>query len=85
MTTRIEKIQEKLNTALNPSTLEIIDDSAKHRGHAGAAGGAGHYTVIIASAQFVEKSKVQCHKLVYDALTGMIPDEIHALRIKLIC
>ena len=80
--TRIDVIREKLTTALNPTALEIIDNSYQHRGHAGTAGGAGHYTVEIASPEFAGKSKIACHQLIYAALEGMIPDEIHALVIK---
>jgi BolA family transcriptional regulator, general stress-responsive regulator len=81
---RLEKIREKLTAALEPTELEVIDDSAAHRGHAGAAGGAGHYTVKIASPLFTGRSKVQNHRLIYEALDGMIPDDIHALKIEII-
>jgi BolA protein len=82
--TRVEIIHEKLTAALNPTELDVIDNSAAHRGHAGTAGGAGHYTVEIASPEFSGKSKIACHQLIYAALEGMIPDEIHALIIKII-
>lgn len=82
--TRVDTIRDKLTQALTPTVLELIDDSAQHRGHAGAAGGAGHYTVKIAAPEFRGKTKVECHKLIYSALAGMIPDEIHALKITII-
>jgi len=82
--TRVDTIRDRITEALEPTILELMDDSAQHRGHAGSAGGAGHYTVNIASVKFQGKSKVECHKLIYSALAGMITDEIHALKIKII-
>jgi BolA family transcriptional regulator, general stress-responsive regulator len=82
---RTAKIEHLLNTALHPTTLQVIDDSAAHAGHAGhagTAGGAGHFTVIISSAAFQGKSLIEQHQLVYQALAEMLPDEIHALSIK---
>lgn len=78
---RVDKIKRLLNEQLNPNTLEVIDDSAAHRGHAGSAGGAGHYTVKISSQQFQNKSLIEQHQLVYKALAEMLPSEIHALSI----
>lgn len=80
--TRIEIIEEKIKTALNPESLQIIDDSAQHIGHAGASQGAGHYTVIVVSKAFENLNTVKRHQLVYAALKDMIPDEIHAVQIK---
>lgn len=82
--TRVDIIHDKLTQSLTPTVLELMDDSAQHRGHAGAANGAGHYTVKIASPEFKGKTKVECHKLIYNALAGMIPDEIHALKIMIL-
>ena len=84
MSDRIERMQEKLTTNLQPAELEIIDDSADHIGHAGSANGAGHYTVRIARAAFKDKMPVACHRLVYKALGEMMDDEIHALRIEVL-
>lgn len=76
---RINLIQQKLNEALSPETLEVIDNSAEHAGHAGAQSGAGHFTVNIVSNAFVGKSMPAQHRLVYDALADMMKEEIHAL------
>jgi BolA protein len=78
---RVERIRAKLEAALTPMVLEIRDDSALHAGHAGAQGGAGHYTVVIKTAAFDRLRRLQRHRLVYDALAEMMPNEIHALSI----
>ena len=78
-----ERIAAQLKTALAPERLEVIDDSAKHAGHAGARpGGETHYTVEIVSAAFAGKSRVQRHRLVYDALKGELAGGVHALAIE---
>ncbi len=59
----------------------MIDDSAKHAGHAGAEGGAGHYSVIIAADCFNNLSRVAAHREIYHVLADLIPHEVHALRI----
>lgn len=81
---RINIITERLQNAFSPTQLEVIDDSHKHIGHAGAQGGAGHYTVIIHSDMFSNKSRVDVHREIYRTLNDMIPHEIHALQIKII-
>ena len=80
----IATMKARIDTALAPTQLEIIDDSAEHLGHASAPEGAGHYTVIIASPQFVDKSPVACHRLVYAAVGDLMPAKIHALRIQVV-
>ncbi|MEE9343874.1 MAG: BolA family protein [Gammaproteobacteria bacterium] len=81
-TDRIALITDILTNALSPATLNIIDESAKHAGHAGAKGGGGHFIVEIVSDAFEEKSLIQRHRLVYDALGDAMQTEIHALSIK---
>jgi BolA protein len=78
----IEQIREKL-AVLSPTKLEVIDESAMHIGHAGAASGGGHYAVQISAEIFKGKPLVQCHQLVYQALGDMMKHEIHALKIKI--
>lgn len=82
MTDRIELIRSRLDTALAPLSIEIIDESAKHAGHAGARSGGGHFIVEIVSDAFQGKSLIQRHRLVYDALGDAMRSEIHALSIK---
>lgn len=76
-----DTIRQKLNEALNPQVLEIMDNSAAHTGHAGARSGGGHYHVTIVSDAFTSKSMVQRHQLVYKALGDLMKHEIHALGI----
>ncbi|MBE0624274.1 MAG: BolA family transcriptional regulator [Burkholderiales bacterium] len=74
-------IEQKL-AALQPSHLEIRDDSALHAGHEGAKGGGGHYSLTIVSPQFSGKNTVARHRLVYAALGAMMQQQIHALAIR---
>lgn len=81
MSDRIERIKQKLRDALAPVELEVIDESHKHAGHAGAKGGGGHYIVKIVSPAFEGKSLIQKHRMVYEAVGDMMKSEIHALSI----
>jgi BolA protein len=81
---RLAVMRERLERAFQPVRLQIVDDSEKHKGHAGNDGYAGHYTVIIASQAFKNKSLVNAHRDVYSVLNDMIPGEIHALVIKIL-
>ena len=78
---RVERIRERLTKALSPGKLEITDDSHMHKGHAGAAGGAGHFSVMIVSGKFTGQNMIQRHRMVYLAVNDMMPAEIHALSI----
>lgn len=75
----LELLQQRLSV-LEPSQLEIRDDSALHAGHAGSSGG-GHYTVTIESSHFAGKSTIIRHRLIYQAVGDLIPSRIHALSI----
>lgn len=75
-------IRARLHAALAPSTLEIVDDSHKHAGHAGAQAGGGHFTVTLVAAAFTGKSLLQRHRMVYDALGSAMHSDIHALSIR---
>jgi len=77
----LDRIEQKL-AVLTPDSVELIDDSAKHAGHAGAKGGGGHFELIIVSAQFEGKSSQVRHRMVHAALGEMLEREIHALSIK---
>lgn len=74
-----ETIKTRLAT-LNPISLEIQDDSAQHVGHEGNTGG-GHFSLKIVSSQFSQKSQIMRHRLIYQALTDLIPQQIHAISI----
>jgi BolA protein len=75
-----EEIRQKLDV-LSPSRLELEDESAAHAGHKGNTGG-GHFKLLIVSSQFCGKSQIIRHRLVYQALAGLIPQRIHALSIR---
>lgn len=78
-----ERIRKKLTAALQPTLLEIIDDSARHEGHVGAKpGGSTHFKIAITSAAFVGLTPVAQHRLVYEALAEEMKNGIHALVIK---
>ncbi len=79
---RIECITQRLQT-LNPSQLSVIDDSAKHIGHAGAQMGMGHFTVNIAADSFKGKSDIEVHRTIYQALGDLMQTDIHALSINI--
>ena len=79
---RIEMLRKRLTQALQPVELDIIDESAKHAGHAGAASGGGHFIVTIVSPVFENKTLIQRHRLVYDAVGDIMHSEIHALSIQ---
>ena len=78
---RAERIRTLLTEALQPSVLDLTDESALHAGHAGAASGGGHYRVKVVSARFEGLRLVMRHRLVYDSVHDMMHTEIHALAI----
>ena len=79
---RIDQIRQRLQSGLVPQTLDITDDSHLHIGHAGAQGGAGHYSVQVTSEKFIGLNRIKRHQLVYACVKDMMPDEIHALSIE---
>ena len=78
----VDAIRERLQQAFSPSTLEVIDEGHLHIGHAGE--GTGHFRVRIAAAAFAGKTRVQQHRMVYDALDGLMGMGIHALAIEVV-
>lgn len=77
------EIEQRLRAALSPEQLAVIDDSEKHRGHAGHDGsGESHFTVEIVSADFAGKNRVARQRLVNTALADLLRDKVHALAIK---
>ncbi len=74
------RIRERLISELNPISLEIIDESHRHAGHAGArAGGETHFRVKIVAAAFQGKSRLERQRLVYATLKEEMSQQIHAL------
>lgn len=79
---RVEAIRQRLTSRLQPSQLDIVDESHLHAGHAGAASGAGHFSVTLVSSEFNGKSLIERHRLVYEAVDDLMQSEIHALSIQ---
>ena len=86
MSTVADQIHARLTERLQPTALKVLDESAAHAGHAGASasGQGSHMRVCIASPLFTSLSRVQRHRLVYDALQDFIDQGLHALAIELI-
>ena len=87
MTTPIDRqliIKERLQHAFTPTHLEVIDESDEHIGHAGHQGGGRHFAVVIGAACFKQMSRVEAHRQIYALFNDMMPDQIHALRIKVV-
>lgn len=79
--TTAHEIEQRL-AALEPQSLEIVDESYRHVGHEGAKGGGGHYRLTIVSSRFAGKPVQMRHRMVYEALGVMMKKEIHALAIR---
>ena len=81
-----ELLEQRLRDALQPSQLEVLDESHQHAGHAGANGlGYGtHFRVRIAAPAFAGKTRVACHRLVYQALQAEMDAGLHALAIDIL-
>jgi BolA protein len=75
-----EQLRAALEQALMPRSLEIIDDSARHAGHAGARAG-GHFRVTLVAEAFRGRSRLERHRLVYDAVAPLLQERVHALNI----
>ena len=78
--------ETSLGASLAPTRLEVLDESAAHAGHMGAGehGFGTHFRVRIASPAFAGKSRVACHRLVYDAMQNFIAQGVHALAIEIV-
>ncbi|WP_372687566.1 BolA family protein [Bosea sp. (in: a-proteobacteria)] len=82
MTGMAERITNKLELALSPERLTVIDESHQHQGHGGwREGGETHFRVDIVSEAFVGKSRLDRHRLVNAALAQELADRVHALAI----
>ena len=78
--TLAESIHAKL-AALEPSSVELQDESGQHLGHAGWKEGGSHFRLIIVSPRFTGRDRLSRHRMVYDALGPLIRNDIHALAI----
>ncbi|MDH4480940.1 MAG: BolA family transcriptional regulator [Rhodoferax sp.] len=79
-----ENLHARLQHRLAATALQVIDESHQHAGHVGAndSGVGTHFRVRIASPLFAGKSRVACHRLVYDAVQDFIDQGLHALAIE---
>lgn len=76
-----ERMRERL-AALDPESVEVLDESGNHVGHEGAKGGGGHYRLVIVSPRFSGATRQARHRMVYEALGPMMQQQIHALAIQ---
>jgi len=73
----------RLNSALSPTSIELIDDSEQHRGHGGYnPAGESHFSLRIESPAFTGKSRVERQRMIYAALGDLMDARVHALSIK---
>jgi BolA protein len=79
---RIAWLDGVLRATFAPQRLEIEDESARHAGHPGAAGGGGHFRVVIVSDRFRGQSLVARQRAVYAALGTAMRDRVHALALR---
>jgi BolA protein len=82
----VSEIEQQLQARLQPAYLQVLDETGNHAGHAGAntAGFGSHFRIRIAGPGFAGKSRVACHRLVYDALQNFIDQGLHALAIEIV-
>lgn len=78
MSERIEQMRALL-APLHATQLDIVDESHRHAGHAGAKDGGGHYVLHIVSENFAGKNTMTRHRMIYSALAEMLKRDIHAL------
>lgn len=77
------RLREKLMVALEPTRLDVVNESHLHAGHAGSPGtGESHFRVVIVSDLFKGKSRVERHRLVNETLKAELAGGIHALALK---
>ena len=74
-------LRSRLESALSPTELIIIDDSHRHVGHPGAKSGASHFSIKINCPLFKNLSLLEQHRLIYKNISGLIPCQIHAIQI----
>ena len=81
---RIDEIKSKLMASFNPSVLEVVDESEKHRGHSGyQEGGESHFHVVMRAEGMPEKTRIARHRAVHTALGAELVGQIHALSLDL--
>lgn len=79
-----EEIQKKLEGVFSPTELSVVDDSEKHRGHAGyQEGGESHFNVLIKAEIFADMTRIERHRAVHNALGKELVSRIHALALQI--
>ena len=77
------RMHEKLLIGLNPTRLDVVNESHQHAGHASSPGtGESHFRVLVVSGDFTGKSRVERHRIVNELLKDELRDGVHALAIK---
>ncbi len=76
-----EALLERFRQAFPEAVIQLDDESHLHVGHAGAAGGAGHFRVQMIDSRFNELQRIARHRLVYNAVSDWMPERVHALNI----
>lgn len=77
------RMRDKLTAALQPSRLDLVNESHLHSGHASSPGtGESHFRVLVVSAAFAGKSRLERHRIVNEVLSAELRDGVHALAIK---
>jgi BolA protein len=79
---REQRLRDRLMTHFCPTFLDIEDESHRHAGHAGAAGGHGHFRVTIVAEAFRGIAPLARHRMVYAAVDDLLKTDIHALSIE---
>lgn len=78
---RVNLIRMRLEKALSPTYLQVIDESDQHIGHAGHQGGGRHFAIVIKADSLTGLTRVAAHQKIYALFSDLMPDAIHALRI----
>jgi BolA protein len=78
-----DSITQKLRDAFAPLALEVVNDSHRHAGHAGAPGtGDSHFTIKVVSASFAGRSRIERHRMINSVLAEELAGPVHALAIR---
>ncbi len=78
-----QTMREQLMVALEPTRLDLVNESHLHAGHAGSPGsGESHFRLLVVAPMFEGRSRIERHRLVNDALASLLGNKVHALAIK---
>lgn len=79
---RLLEMRQRLQSALQPEALDLIDEGHLHVGHEGAKDGRGHFRLHIVSRHFAGQSMVRRHRMIYQVMGELMQSDIHALAIE---